>query len=213
MKKYDGILKRVREIEEKKGIHYAKPDGKLYKTLNVIYLLFFIWTLLIDALVILSFSLNYNITENKGNIMNTIITVSVLTATLLAGYIFNRVKFYLTGGILSIVSLVFSTLVFANQLKDGLGLWGFQYKFYWRHLVPAVIMVILMVVMTVISVRARIKTDKQYKLVTDNLFNMYNGNADGSDITEEQWQKFLEEYDHNEYKQQFKKQFDEENKE
>ena len=213
MKKYDGILKRVREIEEKKGIHYAKTDGKLYKTLSVFYLLFFIWTLLIDALVILSFSLNYGITKNKGSIMDIIVTVSVCTVALLAGYIFNRFKFYLTGGILSVVSLIFSTLVFANQLKDGLGLWGFQYKFYWRHLGPAVIMVILMIVMTVIAVRARVKTDKQYKLVTDNLFNMYNVNADGSDVTEEQWQKFLAEYDHNEYKQQFKKQFDEENKE
>lgn len=39
MKKFDGVLKRVRMLEEKNGISYAKPEGKLYKTLKVLYIL------------------------------------------------------------------------------------------------------------------------------------------------------------------------------
>ncbi len=36
MKKYDGVMQRVRIIEEKHGIKYAKTDGKLYSALNVL---------------------------------------------------------------------------------------------------------------------------------------------------------------------------------
>ena len=41
MKKYEGVLKRVREIEFKRGITYAKTDGKLYKGSKVLFIL--IW--------------------------------------------------------------------------------------------------------------------------------------------------------------------------
>ena len=37
MKKYPGVLKRVREIEAKRGISYIKPEDKLYKGIKIIY--------------------------------------------------------------------------------------------------------------------------------------------------------------------------------
>ena len=37
MKMYDNVLRRVRMVEEKNGIRYAKTDGKLYLALRIIY--------------------------------------------------------------------------------------------------------------------------------------------------------------------------------
>ena len=36
MNMYEGVLNRVRQIEEKNGIKYAKTDGKLFKTLKFV---------------------------------------------------------------------------------------------------------------------------------------------------------------------------------
>ena len=91
-------------------------------------------------------------------------------------------------------------------MKDTLGLFGFKYSFYWRHLAPLVLLVILTVILTAIAVRARVKTEKQYKKVTENLYKLYNvtvGNeSDG--ITDEQWETFLQTYDPTDYKKLFK---------
>ena len=42
MKLQQNILNRVRQVEEKRGIVYAKTDGKLYKTLKVFYIIFLV---------------------------------------------------------------------------------------------------------------------------------------------------------------------------
>ena len=59
-------------------------------------------------------------------------------------------------------------------------------------------MIIFIVWMTVIALREKIKLDRQYKKVVENLFAMYSQKIeDGSEITEEQWENFLKEYDPN----------------
>ena len=52
MKMQESVLKRVRMIEEKHGITYAKTDGKLYKALRVSYTLLFIYTMGINLLFV-----------------------------------------------------------------------------------------------------------------------------------------------------------------
>lgn len=74
---------------------------------------------------------------------------------------------------------------------------------FWRHFAPLFVLVILMAVTTVIAVRARIKTEKQYKKVLDNLYALYSLNSD--DISDEQWEAFLEEYDPTDYKKYTRK--------
>ena len=104
-------------------------------------------------------------------------------------------------------------VVFGSIMKDSLGGMGFKVSYFWRHFAPLLILVILMAVTTVIAVRARIKTEKQYKKVLDNLYALYSLNSD--DISDEQWEAFLEEYDPTDYKKIYKesKQISEENTE
>ena len=72
-------------------------------------------------------------------------------------------------------------------------------------------MILLMVWMTVIAQRAKIKTDRMYKKVTENLFNMYKVTDDESEnISEEQWNDFLQNYNPDEYKGQIVREITEE---
>lgn len=216
MKKYDGVLKRVRALEQKKGITYAKPDGKLCKSLRVVYTVVFAYTMAINLLFIAGMLITAEAgTVLMSDVLNSILTVSVCSLFVIVGLVLMYCKFYLTSGIMSVIPLIFLIPVFAVRLKDDLeGIFGYKYSFYWRHFVPIVIMIILMVWMTVLTQRAKIKTDRMYKKVTENLFNMYKVSDDETEnISEEQWNEFLENYNPDEYKGQFVREIAEEKKE
>lgn len=206
MKMYESVLTRVRTVEQKNGINYAKTDGILYKTLRVIYSVIFFYTVIINLLFIAGMFLVRYGTDNFKSVKNLLISVCVCTGVMLAGYIMSFFKFKLTAGIISVLPEILLIPLFGSAMKDTLGLFGLKYSFYWRHLAPLVLLVILNVILTVIAVRARVKTEKQYKKVTENLYKLYNvtvGNeSDG--ITDEQWEIFLQTYDPTDYKKLFK---------
>ncbi len=198
MKKYDGVLQKVHQIEEKYGIKYATPDGSLYKGVRVAYTLAFVWALVMNLLFILGFLTMYLGTENFSDALKYIITVSVCSVVLIAGFVLNRFKLYLTSGILSILSAVLLLPVFATQLTDDLGFLGFKFSFYWRHAVPLLLIVLLMTWLTIIALRSKIKLDKEYKRVVENLFNEYNV-SNAKNVSAEQWEEFLSGYNPKDY--------------
>lgn len=213
MKMQESVLRRVRMVEEKHGITYAKTDGRLYKALRVSYTLLFIYTMGINLLFICSMLITRLGTDNFKGILNSLITVIVCTVLIIAGYVLSFTRFKLVSGILSVLPEIMLVVVFGSIMKDSLGVMGFKVSYFWRHFAPLLILVILMAVTTVIAVRARIKTEKQYKKVLDNLYALYSLNSD--DISDEQWEAFLEEYDPTDYKKIYKesKQISEENTE
>ena len=202
MKMQESVLRRVRTVEEKNGIKYAKTDGKLYKTLRVFYAIVFAYTMVINLLYISGMALVYGGTDDFKNVANSLISVCVCTALIIAGFLLSFFRFKLVAGIISIVSEIFLIPVFGFVLRDSLGFMGFKVSFFWRHLIPLALLVILMTATTVIAVRAKIKTEKQYKKVTDNLYNLYK--KSGADISDEQWEEFLKNYDPTDYKKLFK---------
>ena len=236
MKMYDGVLQRVKQIEEKNGIRYAKTDGMLYKSLSVILIIALIYTLGINLLCVAGASLkisslysgtvatidgkSYNEVEYweyqgldaekmEANILDgnleLILNAGICTVLLIAGFILNRVRLYIAGGVVTVAPAVYSALYFMHNLTDSNGMVGLNIKFYWRHLIPLALIVLTIVWLTVIAVRAKVKLQKQYKKVTENLFNMYNVSiADGTLPSDEQWDDFLKSYDPRiDYKKQF----------
>lgn len=206
MKMYDSVLARVRAVEEKNGISYAKTGGALYKTLRVIYSIIFFYSVAVNLLFIAGmFMVRYG-TDNFKSVKNLLISVCICTGVMLAGYVLSFFKFKLIAGIISVLPEILLIPLFGNAMRDTLGLFGFKYSFYWRHSVPLVLLIILMIWTTVIALRARIKTEKQYKKVTENLYNLYNVTAGGESdgITDEQWESFLQAYDPTDYKKLFK---------
>lgn len=202
MKMQESVLKRVRMIEEKNGIKYAKTDGKLYKTLRVLYIITFAYTMAINLLFIAGMLLVYGGTDNFKNVANSLISVCICTAVIIAGFVLSFFRFKFAAGVMSIAPEIFLIPVFGAVMKDDLGFMGFTASFFWRHFAPLALLVILMTATTVIAVRARIKTEKQYKKVTENLYKLYQ--STGGDISDDQWEEFLKEYDPTDYKKLFK---------
>lgn len=163
MKMQESVLRRVRMVEEKHGITYAKTDGRLYKALRVSYTLLFIYTMGINLLFICGMLITRLGTDNFKGILNSLITVIVCTVLIIAGYVLSFTRFKLVSGILSVLPEIMLVVVFGSIMKDSLGVMGFKVSYFWRHFAPLLILVILMAVTTVIAVRARIKTEKQYK--------------------------------------------------
>jgi len=145
----------------------------------------------------------YSDSEQMSLYKNSLITVSVCTALLILAYILTNLKLNVTGGIISTVSSVLTVLSVGNFLKDENGFLGYKISFYWRHLVPAVIMLLIIALLMFISVRERIKTDKLYKSVVNNLFEEYKRNHTG-ELSEQEWENFLKNYNHEEYKRSLK---------
>ncbi|MBR7133449.1 MAG: hypothetical protein IKD04_07945 [Clostridia bacterium] len=201
MKKYYGVLLRVRELEQKNGVSYAKPDGRLYKALRFLYSAAGAYTFVINLFFVLGLLLVYSGTDNMTKVKASIITASACTGVMIIGYVLNCLRLYLAGGITSVIPIVLLLPFFGNILQDDFGFLGFKTSYYWRHFIPLVLMIFFMVWLTVIAVRANIKTDRLYKRVTENLYNMYSISDDmHSELTDEQWEEFLISYNPADYK-------------
>ncbi len=197
MKKYEGVLARVRELEYKRGIKYANTDSRIYKVFKVLYILMLIWTTATNLLFVLGHLLMYSSGTglDTAELKNRIIGVSVCGVLLIAGAVLNRFRLYIVSAAVSLVSAVVLILQLGKISTDDFGFLGFKPMFYFRHFIPAVLLLVFLGVLTLIAVRANIKTDRMYKKVTENLYNMYNvSDAAAGSLTDEQWDEFLKNY-------------------
>ncbi len=195
MKYQNNVLKRVRQIEEKNGINYAKTDGTLYNTLKVIFVIFLAYTLAMNTLFVLGNILLYSSNGNSQIKIDSIITVVTATLFLILNLIIMRFKDYvwsnLATGIINLICPTVLFLTFANLMKDVMGLWGFRDSFYWRHAIPLVFMAVFGVWSAIIALRANLKTGKQYKKVVENIYNQF----ENENHAQEQWDEYLKNYD------------------
>ncbi len=194
MKKYSGVLKKLREVEEKRGISYARTDGKLYKGIKIVHIIAAVWALIMNSLFMISIWLNFAGTEKMAQLSNLMITVAVCSVLLLAGLILNCLKINIIGAVLSVVDGVILILTFGRQLEDVLGFWGFKPVFYWRHLIPLLLVIITAVWLAVIALREKIKTDKLYKKVLAGLYDNFRHKEDITEVGDEEWEEFLKNY-------------------
>ena len=236
MKMYDGVLQRVKQVEEKHGIKYATTDGMLYKTLSILLIIALIYTIGINLLCVAGAALkisslysgtvatidgkSYNEVEYweyqgldakkmEDNIVSgnrdLMINAGVCAILLILGFVLNRVRFYIAGGVITVLPAIYSIFYFMHNLTDSGGVVGLSPKFYWRHLIPLTIIIIAIIWLTIIAVRAKTKLQNQYKKVSENLFNMYNVELGKNEfLSDEQWDEFLKTYDpKTDYRKQF----------
>lgn len=201
MKMYDSILKRVRQIEHKNGITYAKPDGVCYKTASVIYIISGIWNVLLGLIYCSGLVMIHSGKETFDEALRYIIFGITCSVLVVGGFIFNRFKFYTVGGILSIPSIIGFICMFGSVSVDDFGFLGFTTRFYLLNLIPLLIMLICGLIITVLPIRAKLKTQKLYKKVVEELFARFGENYQLSDV---EWEEFLKNYDHIAYKNIFK---------
>ncbi len=214
MKKHESIMRMVEKAEQKAGIVYARPNGALFKgirtcyTLAYLYELFWSITFVGGALFMHYASqqhiiapVNYETDKSIINI-NVFITVCICTALIIVGWIFLYSKLKTVGCIVSIPTLCVQ--LFSFRFYMG-GAEGVRSQFYWMHLVPIVIMLLLLIWMLIIIFRAIYYTNTQYKRIVSNLYDKYHEKIvdSRSGISDEEWEEFLENYDPHGYQQQF----------
>lgn len=191
MKKYSGVLKRVREIEEKRGIEYARTSGKLYKGLKAVHILSASWALLMNLFFLLSLWINFAGEEKMAQLQGLVLTVAVCSLGLILGFVLTCFKINIAGAVSSLVSSVMLIVTYGREMSDVLGFWGFNPSFYWRHLIPLVLAAITIIWMVIIAVRERIKIDKLYKKVAEGLYEEFKKNSENTD---DEWEEFLKNY-------------------
>ncbi len=201
MKKYDGVLKRVRDIEFKRGISYAKTDGKLYKRLKLLFILAFAYTLAVNFLIEVGIYLNQSI-SSMSLMKEYLTTVTVLLILLITGFIFTMFKNCILNLLGSTVTVISALSVFITHytfyLNNNLFILGEKsvvFPFITKHVISLFILLTSVIWMSIITVRAEVRTNRLYVKVTENLYNMYNIKADESgNMTDEQWEEFLKNY-------------------
>ncbi len=196
MKMYDSVLQRVRILEEKNGIRYATTDGKLYKGLKIVLIIFFAYAMLMKSFYFLGAIIT-------SQLELPLITPAVCTALVIAGFILVLLKQHIIGTAVTTVSSAVLIFTFGRMLIDSYTEKLIP-KFYWAHLIPLLAIVILSVWMTVIAVRAKVKLKNMYNRVVENIYNAYKINiADDEAVEEEKWEEFLEKFDPTNYNSQF----------
>ncbi len=197
MKKYDSILKRVEQIEYKLGINYAKTKGKLYSSMRVINLLGVIYLFGINFLFCVSALMN---SANGNQIVSnqTVILISIATLLEITGVIFSFTDLKIVGGILGILPLPYLTFVFAKLCEGYTSGWfGYTLNFYVRHLSSYVFILIASGFMLFIALRQKIKTNREYKRIINNIYVNYKNQfiPKDSEVSDEDWEQFIEDYD------------------
>ena len=188
MKMYNNILEKVALYEEKRGIVYAKTDGNLYKGLKGFYVLLFVYTMVINLFFLLGAALSETV---YSTLKNSVYTVLGLSIALIISLVLMRFKNTVWANIMSlalnVLSCVGLTITFGVLLQDVI---GFKISFYWRHLVPLCLMVIVDIAFTIIALRAIFKTQKTYKKIVENIYTTHTTSED-TVLSDEEWEEVL----------------------
>lgn len=189
MEIYGNILQKVASYEEKRGIKYAKTDGKLYKVLKIIFIVAFAYVEMMNLFFVIgsvSSSTYYDYLKNSAfNVLFLSVMLIFSIATLyFKKYLLANVFFWLFNAVPS-MGLAFE---FGRLLEDAV---GFKVSFYWRHLIPICLMVGLSFWMAFIAIRANLKVKKTYKKIVENTYNANRLSEDNENLSEEEWNEIL----------------------
>ena len=190
MKMYDNILRKVDEYEYKRGITYAKPEGKLYKYTKVLYVLVFIYAMLMNLFFVLGISMSDTL---KQQMEAPLYSVLILMVVLIGSIILTKFKQKIIPAIASFVLNALSCtgliLVFAPLMERPEG--GFKAPFFWRHLIPLCVLFLLNLIINVILIRAGLKKRKTYKKIVDNAYAMHHTSIEDGSLDEDKWEEVL----------------------
>lgn len=196
MKKYDNILKRVNQIENKLGISYAKTDGKLYKSSRIFNAISVIYLLLVNLITFLSFSIQK---QHVGKVFlstKELTLLYILTGLEFLALVLSFTKFSIVSNTMSIAPLPVFTYYFANLCSHPDGLFGYLFDFYIKYLSSYVLILIFSGIMLFIAIRERIKVNGLYKKIALNLYKNYKNDLDFEtlSVSDEDWEEFIANY-------------------
>ena len=178
MKMYDSVLRRVKILEEKNGIKYTTTDSKLYKGLKLAFIILFSYAMLIKSFYFLGAVI-------ASQLKLQIITPAVCTALIITGFVLVLCKQHIIGTSIITVSCAVLIFTFGGMLIDSYTE-KLLLKFYWAHLIPLLLLVILSVWMKVIALIAKVRLERMYNRIVENIYNVYRINVSNGAAVEEE---------------------------
>ena len=192
MKRNANILEYVEKYKYKYGISYAKDGGRLVNTLSVISYFTWIYTFFMTVLFVLSTALMLSVGQADFNhISNAFITICAGAVAMIAGAALYLCRQKIVGCAVTAAAQPFMVMSYFHITRDSAGM--LNLSFYWRHFIPAAILLCLSVWIAVVLIRANIKTNKLYDMLVDGLYKQY-GKKDGENLSETEWEEFLTKY-------------------
>lgn len=190
MKKNPHILALVDKYRYRKGIVITDEKSGIYKGFKITYIISVLWTFIFNSLFLIGNLVTLQFSETE---IKTTPAISELIATvlLIVGFVLILKRLYIAGGILNILSTIMGTVQYYTLLLNDIQLsGGITHFFFWRHLAPAVILLITCFVICFIGIKAKMFLNRDYKKMLERLY--IKNSEKLADINDEGWQELLE---------------------
>lgn len=184
MKLKPNILKLVDAYQYKSAICYSKTKERIYCNLKKFYIVGFIYQ------AIIMFLLSYG--EIKLNYLErtNIFTAAIISFVLFtAAFVLMLFKWDCISLPLNIVGTVFLWPLMKEVLFVS-GVFFVKGTFYFKHLIPLVLILIPSLWMCIISTRERYFIHRDYKVVMEKLYNKHRT----AEMSDDEWEEFIDNY-------------------
>lgn len=210
MKYNQSVLSKTRQALFKSGVHYASVDESLYKTLKIGYIIFFIWTFLMNITHI--FAVILKLDGNGGhyildditlaNLKNSVVITAIFTLMLIVSYVLAIMCKHIPFVSISSISCFVLFFHFKNIYADSLLANGIKSSFYTRHVIPIVALFLIAAWMGYIGIRQKVIEKNAYTKFVDGLYEQFKqrqiklSEEAGKDkpfvnLTEEEWKEYI----------------------
>ena len=198
MKYYKCVLKKVDEINYKKGITKLDESSGLYRASKILYIISFAWFVLFQALYLIA---NYIVligNENSIRNINTplLITSSIVFVMMIAALVFVKYKWQMFTFGLTVIGGI-AQIIMVGRV-DNFRLETIEHsiiatKYFWRHHAPIILMIIFAAVMLYVGISRRRYLKSDYERALNALYIDFS--KDNPTASDTEWTAHLEALD------------------
>ncbi len=184
MKHKQNILKLVENYQYKSAICYPKTKERIYCNLRTTYIIGFIYQAIFMLL------LTYGQIETHYLDGANMFTASVISFMFfISAFVLMFFKWDCISLPLNILGTVFLWPIMKELLFSS-GVFFIKGTFYFKHLIPLVLILVPSIWMCIISTRERYLIHRDYKVVMEKLFSKHRT----PEMTDEEWEEFINNY-------------------
>lgn len=166
------------------SVTYAKTNERIYCNLKICCIVAFVYRFVMSFLLILGMM------WSKQPLGNSYLTATVISVILLvAAFVLMFFKLNLISLILNITGIALQIPLIINGLILNAGVVDIKPAFYWQHLIPDVLLIVICIWMCIISTREKYLIRRDKKAVITQIYNKYCAENDKTDS--DRWNEYL----------------------
>ncbi|MEE0928342.1 MAG: hypothetical protein UIG59_04040 [Acutalibacteraceae bacterium] len=198
MKLYKSVIKKLEEINYKKGVNRLDVNSDYYRVGKTLYYFAFAWFMFFQLSYIFSNTMALLFFERAGKNVDDPLYITFICAAVfvIAGLVFIKLKWHLSAFVLTAVPCAAEIIQLGKNEDVSLAFLehGFlSNKYFWFHYAPAGLLILLALIVCGIGVKSYIHFRNDYKIAMASLYAAYS--VEHPEISDIEWQKHLEEED------------------